>query len=85
METFTLAGLTAKLRECAGETETADLDGDIHDVPFSALGYDSLALLNTVASIEREHGVGLDDDAVAKAETPRQLLDMINARAGLRT
>lgn len=78
MSTFTLSDLTVKLRECAGESEGVDLDGDVLDTPFIELGYDSLALLQVTGVLKRELGIELADEAVVEAETPRQLLDMIN-------
>ena len=69
----------ALLRECAGEEESVDLEGDILDSPFDDLGYDSLALFNTVSRIERDYSVELPDEVVAEARTPRQLLDLISA------
>lgn len=56
-----------------------DLDGDILEVPFEELGYDSLALLNTVARIERDYSVELGDDVIAEAKTPGLMLERINA------
>jgi act minimal PKS acyl carrier protein len=82
MNNFTLADLVVMLRACAGQDESVDLDGDIRDSLFGDLGYDSLALFNTVSRIERERGISLDDDAVAAAATPRDLLEMINSRLG---
>ncbi|MER7312125.1 MULTISPECIES: acyl carrier protein [Streptomyces] len=79
MTLLTLSDLLVLLRECAGEEESVDLGGDVEDVPFDALGYDSLALLNTVGRIERDHGIRLGDGAVEKATTPRALLEMTNA------
>ncbi|MER7794443.1 acyl carrier protein [Streptomyces sp. NPDC097640] len=76
---MTLSELTALLRECAGEDETVDLDGDVLDTPFTDLNYDSLAVLQTVGRIEREYGVTLADDTVAEAVTPRLLLQYVNA------
>ncbi|WP_409491263.1 acyl carrier protein [Amycolatopsis sp. cmx-11-12] len=73
-----LRELTSILRESAGEEEGVDLDGDILDTPFEELGYDSLALFNTVGRIEREMGIALPDDVVAEATTPRFLLDRVN-------
>jgi act minimal PKS acyl carrier protein len=66
------------LRTCAGETEGIDLDGDILDLEFEALGYDSLALLETAAQLTQEYGVELDDDATVSARTPRELLKLVN-------
>ncbi|KAA6212470.1 acyl carrier protein [Streptomyces albofaciens JCM 4342] len=79
MTLLTIADLLTLLRECAGEEESVDLGGDVEDVAFDALGYDSLALLNTVGRIERDYGVRLGDDAVEKATTPRALIEMTNA------
>lgn len=80
MNEFTLRELTDLLRTCAGDPEEGvDLTSDdVLDVPFIDLGYDSLALLQVTGVINREHGVELSDDAVAEAETPRALLEMIN-------
>ncbi|QMU78187.1 acyl carrier protein [Streptacidiphilus sp. PB12-B1b] len=84
MSEFTLLELTARLRECAGDAEEGvDLDGDVLDTPFIELGYDSLALLQVTGVIKRELGIELSDDAVVEAETPRLLLDMINASSTL--
>lgn len=78
MALITLDDLTRLLRESAGEEEGIDLDGDILDTEFLDLGYDSLALLQVTGRIQREYGIELPDDAVADAETPRALLDLIN-------
>ncbi|NGO67598.1 acyl carrier protein [Streptomyces boncukensis] len=77
--TFTTKQLVDLLRECAGEDEAVDLDGDILDLAFTDLGYDSLALFNTVSRIERDYAVELPEDVVGEAGTPRQLLDLVNA------
>lgn len=76
---LTLTELTRMLRESAGEEEGVDLDGDVMDTPFIELGYDSLALLQVIGQIQREHGVQIPDDAVVDAETPRAMLELINA------
>ncbi|WP_129308652.1 acyl carrier protein [Streptomyces sp. L2] len=83
---MTLNELTALLRECAGEAEGVDLDGDVLDVPLAELGYDSLAVLQTTGHIEREYDIQLSDDTLAEADTPRLLLAYINeSLAGSRT
>jgi act minimal PKS acyl carrier protein len=79
MPEFTLTELVSALRASAGEDEEVDLDGDVLDVPFDDLGYDSLALFNTVGRIERERGISLSDDVVGQAATPRALISEINA------
>ncbi|WP_228993450.1 acyl carrier protein [Streptomyces sp. DH8] len=78
MTAFTITQLTGLLREAAGEDDTVDLDGDVLDTAFADLGYDSLALLQTTGCIERDHGVTIDEDAIAEAETPRQYLALVN-------
>ncbi|MZE78775.1 acyl carrier protein [Streptomyces xinghaiensis] len=75
----TLADLTRMLRESAGEEEGVDLDGDVLDTTFIELGYDSLALLQVIGQIQREYGREIPDDAVVDAETPRALLELVNA------
>jgi act minimal PKS acyl carrier protein len=75
---LTLDALKNTMRECAGEDEAIDLDGDIADTPFADLGYDSLALLETAARIERAYSVKLDD-TVTDARTPRAFIAIVNA------
>ncbi|MDG4765849.1 phosphopantetheine-binding protein [Solwaraspora sp. WMMD406] len=76
---FTLDDLRRVLRSAAGADEAVDLDGDILDVDFDALNYDSLARLETCSRIEREYGVSLDD-ALDIANTPRSLIKVVNDR-----
>ena len=76
---FTLEALKRILLEGAGASEEVDLDGDILDMEFEALGYESLALLETGGRIEREFGISLDDSALTVARTPRALIDVVNA------
>lgn len=82
MPEMQLQDLTALLRECAGEAEAVDLSGDVLDVPFAELGYDSLAILQTTGRIEIDHALVLDEEAVSEAETPRQYLDLVNEALG---
>jgi act minimal PKS acyl carrier protein len=77
MREFTLEDLKRIVREGAGEDGTT-LDGDLMDVPFADLGYDSLAMLETVSRISREFGTALPDDLAVEARTPRMMLDMVN-------
>ncbi|MFE7840555.1 acyl carrier protein [Streptomyces sp. NPDC057474] len=78
MDHLELSDLRALLRECAGEEEGIDLDGDVIDVPFIELGYDSLAILQTTGRIERDYGITLDEESFDEAETPRDYLALIN-------
>ncbi|WP_406864150.1 acyl carrier protein [Streptomyces sp. HUAS MG47] len=80
---FTLDDLRRILLAAAGADEGVDLDGDILDVRFEALGYESLALLETGGLIEREYGISLDEDALADADTPRALIAAVNAHVAV--
>ncbi|XLE12029.1 acyl carrier protein [Streptomyces sp. Pv4-95] len=85
MQQFDITALLALLRDSAGESDTNDLEGDVLDVPFGELGYDSLALLQVTGVIERDSGVTLDDEALDEAETPRQYLAVVNRVLSSRT
>ncbi|GAA2677026.1 MULTISPECIES: acyl carrier protein [Actinoplanes] len=80
MAELSIETLFQLLKESAGEEEGIDLSGDSMDREFELLGYDSLAMLNTVSRIERENGIRLPDSVVADARTPRELLDEVNNR-----
>ncbi|MFD3932353.1 MULTISPECIES: acyl carrier protein [unclassified Streptomyces] len=75
---FTLADLKRILLEGAGADDGIDLDGDILDLDFESLGYESLALLETGGRIEREYGIALDDDVFTDNRTPRTLIAAVN-------
>jgi act minimal PKS acyl carrier protein len=77
---LTIEDLRTILRTAAGEDGSVDLDGDILNMTFEQLGYDSLALLETCGCVEREHGIELDDSTIADADTPQALLVVINAQ-----
>jgi act minimal PKS acyl carrier protein len=76
---FTLDDLRSILRQGAGADESVDLDADILDVGFDQLGYESLALLETSLRIERKYGISVDDSVLADANTPRDLIEAVNA------
>ncbi len=76
---LTAEELKQALLDAAGEGDV-DLSGDILDTEFEALGYDSIALLETSGRLERRFGVNFDDDTVASARTPRVLLSLINTQ-----
>lgn len=78
MADFTLHDLRTILRSAAGESD-ADLDGDIGDLPFDDIGYDSVALLEASNLIQREYGISLDDEVVAEASTPNALVEVVNS------
>ncbi|MFC9914444.1 acyl carrier protein [Streptomyces sp. NPDC059862] len=76
--TFSLDDLKSILRQAAGEAEDVDLDGDILDTEFEALGYESLALLEAGSLVERRYGIVLDEAALSDAHTPRAFIDVVN-------
>ncbi|TJZ52117.1 acyl carrier protein [Streptomyces piniterrae] len=85
MQQIDITTLVTLLRSSAGDSDTHDLDGDVLDVPFAELGYDSLALLQVTGTVERDSGVPLDEEALDEAETPRQYLEVVNRVLSART
>ncbi|MFD8494677.1 acyl carrier protein [Amycolatopsis sp. NPDC059657] len=75
---FTLETLTGIMRTAAGVSEDVDLAGDIADVSFEDLGYDSLAVLEIQAHIAKVTGVVVPEDALDQTDTPRRALDFVN-------
>jgi minimal PKS acyl carrier protein len=74
---MTIDDLRTILVSCAGESD-GPLDGDIRDVDFDELGYDSLALMETAARIRSDFGVTIPDERIAELRTPREILDLVN-------
>ncbi|MFJ8043435.1 acyl carrier protein [Kitasatospora sp. NPDC096147] len=70
---------TQILRESAGEDDGVDLTGDVADVPFTELGYDSLALLEVAGRITRDYGVVLPDEDLDGVDTPRAFVELVNS------
>ncbi|MET7901788.1 acyl carrier protein [Streptomyces sp. NPDC005355] len=79
MATFTQADLVGYIRQAAGEDEGFDLDGDIADITFADMGYDSIAMVEVTLLVERELGIGLpEDDKASKNSTPKQFVELVN-------
>lgn len=85
MSAFTVEDLKRIMRDCAGEEESVDLDGEILDLRFEELGYDSLALIETTSRISREFGVQLPEEELGEIGTVRELLELINHRLSVRS
>jgi minimal PKS acyl carrier protein len=81
---MTVDQLMEILREAAGEAEADAVSGDIIDTSFDDLGYDSVALLETVGRIERTYGITLEDATLTQAGTPRALVAVVNERLTVR-
>jgi act minimal PKS acyl carrier protein len=77
---LTLDDVRSILRVSGGVEEGVDLDGDIIDITFEELGYDSLALLEASTNIERTFGVTLDDPTFRDAATPKALMEVVNSQ-----
>ncbi|MFZ3572551.1 acyl carrier protein [Streptomyces sp. BH097] len=78
MSTMAIEDLGRLLTEEAGETEAGALTDASADTEFTALGYDSLALLGIAARIAKEFGVEIPDDVLFELHTPRAVLDLVN-------
>jgi act minimal PKS acyl carrier protein len=78
MTEFTLDDVRRILR--VGVGDSGELNGDIADVPFADLGYDSLAVLELSSRVEREYHVSIPDDAVLAMPTPSAAVAYINDR-----
>lgn len=76
-KSFGITDLARILTEAAGGGEL-DFAGDVLDTEFDGLGYDSLAMLETAARIEREFGVTLEDSSITDGMTPRALIELVN-------
>lgn len=85
MTEFTLADLTRFMRQAAGQDDAVDLDGDIMDVAFTDLGYDSLAIIETANLAQRELGVIIPEAEIADTETPRQFLALVRRQSAAAT
>jgi minimal PKS acyl carrier protein len=77
--TITIDEVRELMRD-SGEEETADLNGDIADVAFTDLGYDSLAKLELAGRLQRTYQVTVPDEAFLDLQTPGQTVEFINHR-----
>jgi act minimal PKS acyl carrier protein len=78
MSEFTMDDLRRVMQEAAGENR--HLEGDVLDQPFTELGYDSLALLEAAARVERSLGIQIGDDDIGGVGTPRDFIQLVNDR-----
>ncbi|MER6270883.1 acyl carrier protein [Streptomyces sp. 900105755] len=63
----------------AGASESGVSDADFADTTFDALGYESLALMETATAIESEFGVLIPDELLFEARTPRELAELVRS------
>jgi act minimal PKS acyl carrier protein len=78
MTSFNLDDLIKIMRECAGEDESVNLSGEIAEVSFEELGYDSLALMETASRVQRAYGFSLPEDELAEVRTPAAFVTLVN-------
>jgi minimal PKS acyl carrier protein len=76
--TMTIDDLRHILVACAGEVDEAQLNEGTVDTNLDDLGYDSLARMEAVATIAKEYGVRVTDDALWELRTPRDIIDLVN-------
>ncbi len=79
MPHLTIDDLRRIMIACAGADDASNLSGEIADMPFEDLGYDSLALIETLAWISHQQGIRIPDPDLAEVQTPRQLLAHVNS------
>jgi minimal PKS acyl carrier protein len=75
---FSMTELKEIMRAGAGVPDDVDLDGDIADIEFDELGYDSLALLELISQFSRRYGVSIPDEALTEMPTPARALCYLN-------
>lgn len=68
------------LYENAGEPDAGAPTGDVSDVDFADLGYDSLALMEVASVLGKQLGIAVSDDIVVDARTPQAFADLINTQ-----
>lgn len=82
MRSFTVDDLKRIMRGCAGMTDAVEFDSATFDIPYSTLGYDSLAMLEIQASIQNQFGVPLNDNALEYMRTPADTVSYVNKLLG---
>ena len=75
---FTIDDLRELMRSSAGVDDSVDIDGDIADLEFEELGYDSLAVLEMASQVQRTYSVPMPDECTEYMTTPRLAVDYIN-------
>lgn len=78
MDEITIDDVRRILIACAGDAGISPLEGDISNLEFDDLGYDSLALMETTARLEQEFGIHIPEERITELRTPQELLDLAN-------
>lgn len=77
MQIFNSDDLTVIMRQCAGFDHALDLDTSVLDTSYEQMGFDSLAVLEIQAEIERQLGVKLMAD-MEISSTPATTISCVN-------
>ena len=77
MRIFNSDDLTVIMRQCAGFDHAVDLDLSVLDHSYEQMGFDSLAVLEIQAEIERQLGVRLRTD-MELSSTPAATISSVN-------
>jgi len=78
MRLFSSDDLTGIMRQCAGFDHGQDLNGPVLDISYEEMGFDSLAILEIQAEIERQLGVRFGDNAMETSSTPAITISYVN-------
>jgi acyl carrier protein len=81
---LTIERLAKLMKQCGDRDPAAELELDESNgqVSFEELGFDSLSLFNTCLQIENAYSVELSIDDVLAAQTPDDLVDLVNRQLG---
>ena len=80
MADFGLGDMKQIMRACAGVDEAVNLDGDVGDLPFTDLGYDSLAVLEMAAVIQNQYAVVIPEEMINELKTMGEFTDYVRTR-----
>ncbi|WP_331723512.1 acyl carrier protein (plasmid) [Streptomyces sp. NBC_00868] len=80
MSDFTVADLKRILQAGDGIDCEVDLESELDpNTSFAEHGFDSLAVLELTNRIEREYGISVEDGGLEYENTPREVVDYVNA------
>ncbi|MFE4973305.1 acyl carrier protein [Kitasatospora sp. NPDC056651] len=78
---MTIHDLYETLIACAGGDRPDELDGDLAGFTLGELGYDSLALIETVGRLKVQYGVDIPEDGILEVSTLGDLLRLVHRAA----
>jgi act minimal PKS acyl carrier protein len=75
---LTMSEFKTIMHEVAGNDSSIDFSGADDDALLADLGYDSLAILEIAAVLQRRYGIAVPDDSTERMTTPRAAVAYIN-------